>query len=85
MKLVSLNPEACLAAVRRLSENAINKHSRGLVTVKLTPLVAADAPDEDVEVFRFATFIKTQSAPTMQSAGPLAAEQVGGTTNQVNT
>lgn len=55
MKLVSPNPEASLAAVRRLSENAINQPSRGLVTAKLTPFVAADAPDEDVEVFRYAT------------------------------
>lgn len=55
MKLVSPNPKASLAAVRRLSENAINKPSRALVTVKLMPFTAPEAPDEDVEVFRYAT------------------------------
>jgi len=58
MPITKSNAADALAAVRRLSENAVNNPSRAIRTVPVVAFTAPPAPKEEIVVFRYANFKK---------------------------
>lgn len=58
MPITTSNAEAALAAVRKLSEQAVTRPSRTLRTVPLATFVTPPAPNPEVTVFSYANLKK---------------------------